>query len=83
MDKQYLTRSELTKRWTSWKLVERFFPTCSKTMRNPNCSSIQLYNTHQVRLIESTNLFKIELGKEKMRRAIQEYQKIMGKTKTK
>lgn len=80
MNNQYLTRSELTKRWTSWKLVERFFPTCSKTIQNPHCLSEELYNSHQVKLIESSNSFKQAMSNEILRRRmIREYKKMMSK----
>lgn len=69
MNRQYLTRSELTKRW-SWELIERFFPTCSKTVPDPhgkNGTLKELYDIHQVRLTESTHTFMRENEKYKRR----------------
>ena len=85
MNKQYLTRSELTKRW-SWELIERFFPTCSRTVPDPHGeigAMQELYDVHQVRLTESTHTFKREQEKYKRRvKAIREYKKMMNKDKT-
>lgn len=85
MNKQYFTRSELTKRW-SWELIERFFPTCSKTVPDPhdeNGAMLELYDVHQVRLTESTHTFMIEKDKYRRRmKAIREYKKLMSKAKT-
>lgn len=85
MTNQYLTRSELTKRW-SWELIERFFPTCSKTVPDPhdeNGTMLELYDVHQVRLTESTHIFMREKDKIIRRmKAIREYKKLMSKVKT-
>lgn len=84
MTNQYLTRSELTKRW-SWELIERFFPTCSKTVPDPhdeNGTMLELYDVHQVRLTESTHIFMREKDKIIRRmKAIREYKKLMSKVK--
>ena len=65
MNGQYLTKSELAERW-SWSLIERFYPTCDKTMPNPKHkrgADMQLYNIHRVRQIEQSHTFRIEWEK--------------------
>lgn len=75
----------MTKRW-SWELIERFFPTCSKTVPDPhdeNGTMLELYDVHQVRLTESTHIFMREKDKIIRRmKAIREYKKLMSKVKT-
>jgi hypothetical protein len=84
MNKQYLTRSELTKRW-SWELIERFFPTCSRTVNDTHGEygfPLELYDVHQVRLTESTHTFKREQEKYRRRvKAIRENIKMRRKAK--
>jgi len=65
MSSQYLTKTELAKRW-SLGLIERFFPIPSKEEINPikpRYAPMQLYNIHQVRMIEASHVFRIELEK--------------------
>lgn len=85
MNKQYLTRAELTKRW-SCEFIERFFPTCSKTVNDNHGEHgfpLELYDIHQVRLTESTHTFMREKEKYWRRvKAIREHKKMMSKVKT-
>ena len=75
----------MTKRW-SWELIERFFPTCSRTVPDSHGeigAMQELYDVHQVRLTESTHTFKREQEKYKRRvKALREYKKMMSKVKT-
>ena len=63
MNGQFLTKTQLTKRWSSY-LVERFFPCCTKEMKNPRHkrgAPMQLYDINKVRYIESLDSFKVEM----------------------
>ena len=65
MSGQYLTKTELAKRW-SLGLIDRFFPIPSKEEINPikpRYAPMQLYNIHQVRMIEASHAFRVELEK--------------------
>ena len=65
MSSQYLTKTELAKRW-SLGLIDRFFPIPSKEEINPikpRYAPMQLYNIHDVRKIESSHVFRIEWEK--------------------
>ena len=65
MSGQYITKTELAKRW-SLALIERFFPIPSKEEVNPikpRYAPMQLYNIHDVHSIESTHVFRIEWEK--------------------
>ena len=47
-------------------MIERFFPIPSKEEVNPikpRYAPMQLYNIHQVRMIETTHVFRVELEK--------------------
>lgn len=70
MNGQYLTKTQLIKRW-SGSLVEHFFPRCTKEMKNPRHkrgAPMQLYDINKVRYIESLESFKIEMYKLTKRR---------------
>jgi hypothetical protein len=79
MSSQYLTKTELAKRW-SLGLIERFFPTPSKEGVNPikpRYAPMQLYNIHDVRKIESSHVFRIEWEKTIKRKiALKEMKKL-------
>ena len=59
---QYLTKTELTKRW-SRDLVEGYFPFPSEMRdnpRHPRGAPMQLYDISKIRFIESLEPFKKE-----------------------
>lgn len=61
----YIDKSKLSKRWSP-KLIEQFFPLCTKEMVNPHyrhATPMQLYDMNKVRSIESRNTFKAEYVK--------------------
>lgn len=65
MSGQYLTKTELCKRW-SQSLIDKYFPICSEEKPNPQykCGSpMQLYDIAKVRYIESKDAFKEDLKK--------------------
>ena len=65
MSGQYLTKTELCKRW-SQSLIDKYFPICSEEKPNPQylCGSpMQLYDVAEVRYIESKDAFKEDLKK--------------------
>ena len=62
---QYLTKTELAKRWSNG-LIEKHFPFCSLEKPNPKYiggSPMQLYDLGRVRYIESTYAFKADCQK--------------------
>ena len=72
MDKQYLSKAELTKRWSA-SLVQKYYPVCAKLEENPVCKRfkpMQLYDINRIRYIESLELFKEEWGKVLERRKL-------------
>lgn len=83
MDKQYLTKTDLVKRW-SQSLIDLYYP--ESTMEKPNPrhkrgAPMQLYDIRKVLRIESTQTFKDDFekvykhklaGKEKARRKREE-----------
>ena len=65
MNNQYLTKTELIRRWNR-ELVDFYFPQCSKELPNPKKSSypkMQLYDINKVRRIESMSFFAEKLLK--------------------
>lgn len=62
---QYLTKTELAKRWSN-SLIDSYFPICSLEKPNPKYrggSPMQLYDLGRVRYIESTDAFKADYKK--------------------
>lgn len=65
MDSQYLTKTELAKRW-SMSLINKYYPQCDKEKPNPyywRGSPMQLYDVNKVAQIESKESFKADLEK--------------------
>jgi len=65
MNNQYLTRTELVKRWNR-ELVDSYFPQCSKVLPNPRSKrypNMQLYDINTVRRIEAMPYFAEKLLK--------------------
>lgn len=69
MNKQYYTKTELTRRWTK-RLVDKFFPQCSEEVPNPRNKKtpIKLYDVNKVNLIETLDSFKPKWEKLQQRR---------------
>ena len=62
---QYLTKSQLTKRW-SRDLVDFYFPIPSETKQNPinkRYAEMQLYDVYEIMQIEHMETFKKEWRK--------------------
>jgi len=60
MNRQYLTKTELTKRW-SLNLIDFYFPKPTLEKPNPRYkrgAPMQLYDINMVKRIEATNTFK-------------------------
>lgn len=60
MNGQYLTKTELKKRWSK-NLVDYYYPTCSELRDNPKnkrYANMRLYDMNRVRRIESTAAFR-------------------------
>lgn len=71
-DIKFITKSELTKRWSP-KLIKDYFPECSQEKTNPyykSGSPIQLYDVNEVALIESTDAFKADYQKVMKRKSV-------------
>ena len=65
MNNQYLTRTELIRRWNR-ELVDSYFPQCSKVLPNPRSKrypNMQLYDIYKVRRIEAIPYFAEKLLK--------------------
>ena len=65
MNSQYLTRTELIRRWNR-ELVDSYFPQCSKVLPNPRSKrypNMQLYDIYKVRRIEAMPYFAEKLLK--------------------
>jgi len=65
MNNQYLTRTELIRRWNR-ELVDSYFPQCSKVLPNPRSKrypNMQLYDIYKVRRIEAMPYFAEKLLK--------------------
>jgi len=65
MNNQYLTRTELIRRWNR-ELVDSYFPQCSKVLPNPRNKrypKMQLYDIYTVRRIEAMPFFAEKLLK--------------------
>ena len=65
MNSQYLTRTELIRRWNR-ELVDSYFPQCSKVLPNPKSKrypNMQLYDIYKVRRIEAMPFFAEKLLK--------------------
>ncbi len=76
MNSQYLTKTELTKRWSK-ALIESFFPNPTETRANPKHkrgAPMQRYDMRRVKYIESLEVFK-ELWLEVLERRIKRMEK--------
>lgn len=65
MEKTYLTKTELSARWSPG-LIEKYFPQCSEERANPHCkhgSPMQLYDVGKINYIESKDVFKADWRK--------------------
>lgn len=65
MNNQYLTRTELIRRWNR-ELVDSYFPQCSKELPNPRNKrypNMQLYDINRIRCIEAMPFFAEKLLK--------------------
>ena len=79
MNSQYLTKTELTKRWSK-ALVEGFFPNPTDIRANPKHkrgAPMQLYDIRRVKFIESLEVFK-ELWLEVLEHRIKRMEKKHG-----
>ena len=71
MDKQYLSKAELIKRWSA-SLVQKYYPVCAKLEENPVCKRfkpMQLYDINQIKKIERRKAFKAEFEKVALKKA--------------
>lgn len=72
MDKQYLTKTALAKRW-SMSLINKYYPQCDEEKPNPlyrHSYPMQLYDVNKVAQIESRESFKADLEKVKKRKIV-------------